>query len=72
MQAKLFDGSIITTTTMWVSATQAETAYWPEHSKHVGDIIVTFSKDCTVTTYNAEVVITDEIDKYYSGIQVSS
>jgi hypothetical protein len=68
MQAKLFDGSIISTTLMWVSATQGEVGYWPDHRRQVGTVIVTFSKDCTVTTYNAEVIITNEIDKYYSGI----
>jgi hypothetical protein len=72
MQANIFPGSIISTTIMWVSATQGETGFWPEHRKRVGDITVTFSGDCTVTTYNTEVILTDEIDKNYSGIPVSS
>lgn len=72
MQANIFPGSIISTTLMWVSATQAQTGFWPENGKHIGDVIVTFSKDCTITTYNAEVIITDEIDEHYSGIPVSS
>ncbi len=72
MQANIFPGSIISTTIVWISATQAETASWPENGKHIGDVIVTFSKDFTTTTYNAEVIITDEIDEHYSGIPVSS
>ena len=56
---------------MWVSTTQAETVFWPENGKHIGDIIVSFSKDCTTTTYNAEVIITDEIDEHYSGVTIS-
>ncbi len=71
MQANIFSGSIISTTIMWVSATQADTRFWPEHRKHIGDIIVSFSKDQTTTTYNAEVIITDETSEYYSGSQVS-
>ncbi len=72
MQANIFPGSIISTTLMRVSATQAETVFWPEDGKYIGNILVTFSKDCTVTTYNAEVIITDEIDKHYSGVPISS
>jgi hypothetical protein len=72
MQANIFPGSIISTTIMWVSITQAETRFWPEHRKRIGDVIVSFSKNQTTTTYNAEVIITDETCEYYSGSQVSS
>lgn len=58
---------------MWVSATQAETTFWPENRRNIGNVIVTFSNDCIVTTtYNTGVIITNEIDQYYSGVQVSS
>ena len=72
MQANIFPGSIISTTIMWVSMSQAETVFWPENGKHIGDIIVSFSKDYTTTTYNAEVIITDELDQHHSGSQISS
>ncbi len=72
MRTNIFSGSIISTTIMWVSATQAETRFWPENRKHIGDIIVSFSEDCTTTTYNAEVIITDETCEYFSCSQVSS
>jgi hypothetical protein len=71
MRINVFKGSIITTPLYWYSATQAEPACSMRFFRKVGVILVTFSHDCTVTTYNTEVVITDEIDQNYSGIQVS-
>ena len=72
MQAKIFTGSIISTAMMFVSVTQAENVIWTKNGKPIGNIIVSFSKNQTTTTFNAEVIITDEIDKHYSGVQVSS
>jgi len=71
MRFNIFPGSVITTPICWYSATQAEPTIWPKFRKRIGDIIVTFSKDCTASTYNAEVIITNEIDQHYSGIQIS-
>ena len=68
MRFNIFPGTIISTTIMWMSGTQAVPINFPKICKYIGSITVTFSKDNTVTTYNAEVVITDEIDQYYSGI----
>jgi hypothetical protein len=72
MKTNIFPGSIISTLTMWVSATQGEIGVWPENGKLVGTIIVTSSTDRVTTTYNAEVIITDEISQHYSGIPISS
>lgn len=72
MQTNIFPGSIISTTIMFVSVTQAETRFWPEKRRRIGDIVVSFSKDYITTTYNAEVIITDETCEYFSGIQISS
>lgn len=68
METNIIIGSIISTTVVWLSATQAETEFFQTTEKKVGNVIVTFSEDCTVTTYNTEVIIVDEIDKHHSGI----
>jgi len=68
----LINKQVITTPVYWYSATQAETVIPYPEGKRIGEVIVTFSHDCTVTTYNTEVILTDEIDQYYSGIPASS
>lgn len=63
---------VITTPVYWYSATQAGIINLNPEGRKIGNIVVTFSDDCTVTTTNTEVILTNEIDKHYSGIQVST